>query len=94
MIECAKTLGSNVPVLWDAEELSLVDMKECTRQFFVRVTMEDRGAVINSFEKVQQIDITDEEFAFITDPMTEKEFDARIKGLREVISVIRVENEE
>ena len=47
--------------------------------------------MINSFGKVQQIDIKDEEFGFITDPMTEKEFDARMKGLREVLSVIRVE---
>ena len=91
VIECAKNIGTNIPVIWHAEELPLLDMKECTRQFFVRVSMNDRGAVINSFGKVKEIDITDEEFGFITDPMTEKEFDARVKGLREVISVIRVE---
>ena len=69
-------------------------MKECTRKFFVRVAMKDRGAVLNSFGKIKEIDITDDEFGFITDSMTEKEFDTRMKGLREVLSVIRVENEE
>jgi hypothetical protein len=31
------------------------------------------------------------DFGFITDVMTEKEFASRIKGLREVLSVIRVD---
>jgi len=31
VIECAKTLGSNVPVLWDAEELAIADNDDCAR---------------------------------------------------------------
>lgn len=92
VIDCAKNEGVNIPVIWDEEALPLLDMKECVRQFFVRVTAKDRGAVINSFGTIKQIDIADDEFGFITEPMTEKEFDTRMKGLREVLSVIRVEN--
>lgn len=92
VIDCAKNEGVNIPVIWDEEALPLLDMKECVRQFFVRVTANDRGAVINSFGTIKQIDIADDEFGFITEPMTEKEFDTRMKGLREVLSVIRVEN--
>lgn len=94
VMECAGNIGKNIPVLWESDNLPLLDMKECTRKFFVRVAMKDRGAVLNSFGKIKEIDITDDEFGFITDSMTEKEFDTRMKGLREVLSVIRVENEE
>ena len=91
VIECAKTLGSNVPVLWDAEELTIADNDDCARKFFVRAALEERGAVLNSFTNITEIRTDDLDFGFITDVMTEKEFASRIKGLREVLSVIRVD---
>ncbi len=93
VIESAKTLGNNVPVLWDAENLALTDIGNLERKFFVRVSMEDRGAVMNSFSKVTEISTDDVDFGFITDSMTENEFKTRIAGIKEVLSVIRVEDE-
>ena len=91
VIECAKTLGTNVPVLWDAEELKVAYNDNCERKFFVRAAVEERSAVLNSFTNIKEIRTDDKDFGFITDVMTEKEFASRIKGLKEVLSVIRVD---
>ena len=91
-IECAKNLGNTLPCLWDNEDAVLVDYEKAVRRFFVRVDLKDRGAVMNSFGQVNEIRITDEEFAFISDKMTEKELKDRVNGIKGVLSVIRVEN--
>lgn len=92
VIECAKNLGTTVDTIWEAEELQLADMGESKRKFFVRASMDERGAAINSFGNVNEIRITDEEFGFITDEMTENEFKNRVAGIREGLSVIRCED--
>ena len=91
VIECAKTLGTNVPVLWDAEELVIANNDDCVRKFFVRADLSERGAVLNSFTNITEIRTDDQDFGFITEAMSEKEFASRIKGLRKVLSVIRVD---
>ena len=91
-IECAKNLGNTLPCFWDNEDAVLVDYEKAVRRFFVRVDLKDRGAVMNSFGQVNEIRITDEEFAFISDKMTEKELKDRVNGIKGVLSVIRVEN--
>ena len=92
VIDCAKHQGKNVPCRWEEEDVALGDIKESKRRFFVRASMDDRGAAINSFGRIDEIRIYDEEFAFITEPMAEKEFDTRLNGIRNVLSVIRVED--
>lgn len=90
VMECARNQGKTVACKWDKEDVILNDMKDQVRKFFVRAAISDHGAAINSFGSVDEIRMLDEEFAFVTDAMTEKEFDSRIKGIREVISVIRI----
>ena len=80
-----------MPVLWDAEELAIADNDDCARKFFVRADLSERGAVLNSFTGITEIHTDDIDFGFITDVMTEKEFNDRIKGLKKVLSVIRVD---
>lgn len=92
VIECARNIGSTVETIWDEEELPLADLGESRRRFFVRASMAERGAVINSFGCVDEIRITDEEFGFISKVMSENEFKKRISGLRNVLSVIRCED--
>ena len=47
--------------------------------------------MLNSFTGITEIRTDDEDFGFITDVMKEKEFASRIKGLKKVLSVIRVD---
>ncbi len=90
VIESARNNGKTLPCIWDAKQLKLNDYMECKRKFFVRVAITDRGNVLNSFGHVNEIRILDEEFAFVSDLMTEKEFNSRLAGVTNVISVIRV----
>ena len=91
VMECAKTLGNHVPVIWDAEELALTDIGNMERKFFVRAAMTDKDAVMNSFDNITEIPMDDADFGFITESMTENEFKSRIAGVGNVLSVIRVE---
>lgn len=90
VIECAKNPGKTLSCNWKNEAVKLSDIKEQSRKFFVRAAIGDHGAAINSFGAFNEIRITDEEFGFVTETMTENEFNSRLKGIREVISVIRV----
>lgn len=90
VIECARNKGKTLSCFWDADNVELNDYKECKRKFFVRVSISDRGCILNSFGQVREIRIMDEEFAFISDMMTEEEFHSRLSGVTNVISVIRV----
>jgi len=91
VIECARNIGRTLPCLWDEEEVRLADYKEVRRRFFVRVSREQRGSVLNQVGPIKEVAVCDEEFAFITPVMTEKAFDDKIKNLKGVLSVIRIE---
>lgn len=91
VIEAARNAGRTLPCIWSDEKMELRDPKDKVRKFFVRVAMEERGSVLNQVGPISEIRICDEEFAFITNAMTEKEFDAKIKNLNGVLSVLRVE---
>ena len=91
VMECAQTLGSTVAFSWSKEAAVLQDYQEAKYSFFVRVPVLERGSVMNSFEIIKEISIKDDEFGFITKPMTEKELQDRKKGIRQIIHVIRIE---
>jgi len=92
VIECARNLGTTLPCVWSDEKVKVADFKNKERKFFVRVAMEKRGNVLNTVGPISEIRVCDEEFAFITVPMTEKEFDEKISKLDGVLSIIRVED--
>lgn len=92
VIECARNLGSTLPCVWSDEKVEVADFKNKERKFFVRVAMEKRGNVLNIVGPISEIRVCDEEFAFITAPMTEKAFDEKISKLDGVLSIIRVED--
>lgn len=91
VIECARNLDKALPCVWSDEPVKLGDFKTVKRQFFVRVAMENRGEVLNQVGPINEIRICDEEFGFVTAPMTENDFDAKMSKLSGVLSVIRVE---
>lgn len=91
VVEAARNIGKTLPCFWDEEKVELADIKNVERKFFVRVAMEERGSVLNKVGTINEIRICDEEFAFITPKMTEKEFDAKVKDLKGILSVLRVE---
>ncbi len=91
IIEMARNDARTLPCVWSEEKQALGDYTQTSRKFFVRVSIADRGAVMNSFGSVDEVHIMDEEYGFVTEKMTEKEFNQRINGIKHVLSIIRVE---
>ncbi|MCI8407804.1 MAG: homoserine dehydrogenase [Lachnospiraceae bacterium] len=95
VVEAAKNLNTNIPVIWDSEKLAISDIKDASQRFFVRLSgnaTENADKVAKLFEKVEVVDagITGE-YAFITDEIKECEFVAKAEELGNVISRIRVD---
>lgn len=91
VVDCARHIGKVIMCFWDAEEVALTGIDRTSRRFFVRVPLEKEYEAIHVFEKVSVIEAdVPEEFGFITDEMTEAEFNEKA-GKLGIISRIRVE---
>lgn len=75
VIECARNIGNNVPVFWDAEDVKIKGVDDITHKFFVRVSSDKKDAALKVFGNVETVDnVVDGEFAFVTELMSEKNF--------------------
>ena len=92
VIECARTLGRNIPFIWNDEQASLADCKDSVRSFFVRVKDSSKDEAKSLFGDVTEVDAAAGEYAFITSKMSERSFDDKIVKLTGVINIIRVED--
>lgn len=92
VVDCARHIGKVIMCFWDAESVNLTGIDEASRRFFVRVTADKEKEAIEAFQAVEVIEADVKgEFAFVTEEMTEKEFN----GLAEkvgIISRIRIED--
>lgn len=94
VVDCAKHLHENVMTSWSSEKLDLMDIKEVVHPFLVRVKgkkAEMADAVKAVFGEVKTISVPDVEgeFAIITGPLSEAEYEAKAAKLPEIISRIR-----
>ena len=91
VVDCARHLGKTVMCFWDAEDVALTGIEEAKRSFFVRVSAEKEKEAIAVFESVRVLEAdVPGEFAFVTDVMTEKEFNEKAEQVG-IISRIRIE---
>lgn len=95
VVEAAKNLNTNIPVIWDSEKLELADIKDANQRFFVRLSGDaavNEDKVTKAFGKVQVVDAgVAGEYAFITDAVKESEFAAKAEELGNAVSRIRVD---
>lgn len=91
VIECAKSLGKNIPCDWTDEVVTFTEMENSERRFFVR--LKDEKAV-SAFEVSETVDAgLDGERAIITKKMSEKAFAAKKAELGDqLVNYIRVED--
>ncbi|MBR1598014.1 MAG: homoserine dehydrogenase [Lachnospiraceae bacterium] len=98
VVDAAKNLGKNVPVVWSKNKSELGKFEECKSRFFVR--MKDKGldddqmtTIIEAFGDVLYVKAEGvvDELAFITKEIKEAEFAEQIKRFEDVYSVIRVD---
>ena len=96
IVEEAKYLNSNIPMNWDNEKLELENVKENRCKFFVRVAgavdakINEVEAAFGKVTTVQLDDVTDE-FAFVTEVMSEADYDVASAKVEDIKQRIRVE---
>ena len=91
VVDCARHIGKVIMCFWDDEDVKVSDVSEARRAFFVRVDVAKEKEAIDTFQYVRAIEADVEgEFAFVTDVMSEKEFNEKADAVG-IISRIRME---
>ena len=91
VVDCARHLGKVIMCFWDDTDVTLTGIEEAKRSFFVRVNGEKEKEAIAAIERVRVVEAdVSGEFAFVTDVMTEKEFNEKAEKIG-IISRIRIE---
>ena len=92
VVEMAKNLDKNIPVEWSSKKLELVDYKKSSSQFFVRTEGTDKAAVEKVFGTVSYVEAEGVagELGFVTETMTEAEFEKKTAEFGAVKGFIRM----
>lgn len=92
VVDATKHDGINIMQLWSSKKLELADTASLKNQFFVRVKESDREQAekLFGFREIAKLGDKPEEFAFVTDEISEKEFAEKSAQL-DVITFIRAE---
>jgi len=94
VLEAAKFRGTHLGIDWCEEEADLLDMADSERKFLVRVSKDCEVSTLSDvFGKgtVVTVDELSDEYAFLTDIMSEKEFADKVANLKGFISRLRIE---
>lgn len=93
VMECARNLQRNLRVYWSDEKMKMKHIDETSKRFFVRAKADSLAGIRLAFGMIEKIEVPElpEEFGFITDVMTEKEYRHREQTVEGVLGMIRVE---
>lgn len=91
VVDMAKHLDVNIAVEWSSKKLELVDYKNLMNRYFVRTTAE-KATVEKAFGNVEYVvaEGVSGELGFITESMSEAEYERRVALLDDVLQMIRV----
>ena len=90
VVDCARHLGKIIKCFWDAEEAPIKGIDDVEHKFFVRCDVGKEADALKLFESLSPVDAGVEgEFGFVTNKMSEKEFNAKASELG-IISRIRL----
>lgn len=94
VMECARNAHHNLRVYWSDKKMMMKNVSETSKRFFVRAKAKASADVRTAFGLVEKIEVPElrDEFAFITDVMTEKEYRQREQTVKGILSMIRVES--
>ena len=91
VVDCARHQGKTVMCFWENEDVKVTGIEEDQGKFFVRVESSRREAAMEAFGSLAEISVgIAEEFAFMTQVMTEKEFNDKIERIGGCINRIRI----
>lgn len=91
VVDMAKHLDVNIAVEWSSKKLELVDYKNLKNRYFVRTTA-DKAAVEKAFGSVEYVvaEGVSGEIGFVTESMSEADYEKRVASLGDVLQMIRV----
>lgn len=97
IVAAVKYLNTSSEIVWSEEKLELADIKKSEKKFFVRIqgNVQDKLSQIEKvFGKVEVIEVEDVtgEFAFITEVMSEQEYEDNSENVDGIITRIRMWN--
>ena len=93
IVDAVRHLNVTTTTSWSSKKLCLASFAEDTKKFFARVSKSEEQNVKNVFGEVEFVSVDElpDEVAFITNEMSEAEFDSKSKELSKVISRIRMD---
>lgn len=91
VVDMAKHLDVNIALEWSSKKLELVDYKNLKNRYFVRTTA-DKAAVERAFGEVTYVvaEGVSGELGFVTESMSEADYEKRVALLGDVLQMIRV----
>ncbi len=91
VVDCARHQGKTIMCFWDEEKVEVADVTSARRKFFVRISADKREAAMAAFGAMAEVNVgLMKEFGFMTQEMTEKEFDEKIEQIGGCINRIRI----
>jgi homoserine dehydrogenase len=93
VIDCARHQGKVITCFWDKDNVKLADVSEVKRHFFIRASEYARETIVNMLHGGKEIRLEDRrgDFGYITDLMSEKDFDKVCNALGDaILSKIRI----
>lgn len=91
VVDCARHPGKTVMCFWENEDVKVESIENDNGKFFVRVAADRKEAAMEAFGSLAEVNVgISEEFGFMTQVMTEKEFNDRIASIGGCINRIRI----
>lgn len=91
VVDCARHQGKTIMCFWDEEKVKVADIGCAKRKFFVRVSADKRDAAMETFGALAEVSVgIAEEFAFMTQMISEKEFNEKIEKIGGCLNRIRI----
>lgn len=93
VVDCVKHTGKNIKILWNPEKLTLSDLGNFERQYFVRMSADTAEKTIEeAFGAVEMVSVDGiDEKAFITGIMKESDFNEAVEKVGHIINRIRLD---
>ncbi len=91
VIDCARHLGKTIMCFWDEETVKVTNIEDSKCQFFVRVNADQKEAVSEIFGTLAEVSVgIAAEFAFVTQVISERDFNEKIEKAGGCINRIRI----
>ena len=86
VIDCARHIGKVIMCFWDATDAKLMNVEEAENKFFFRVKSGNEDKVKAVFSEVKSVKLSgmDEEEAFVTSLMKEKDFTEKYEKIADI----------